>query len=130
QVRHPADGVVVVQVAGELDLLTTPRLAAVLAPQVASTAEVIVLDLSQVDFLSTAALSHLLWARRHTAYRGQELRLVTGPPCVQRALAIVDLTGQGRFATYPALAAALSAPIAPTLHPGAARVAADPNKAT
>lgn len=86
QVHRPSRDTVVVSVSGELDEMRTPRLDELLTSRLKAAVDTVVLDLSQVSFLGVEALSLLTRAHRHAQARGVALRLVTGPPTVQRAL--------------------------------------------
>lgn len=83
---RPTSTAIVVHVAGELDASNAGRLHELLAPRLASTAEVIVLDLSEVEFFGVVGLELLAHARRRTAHREMTMRVVDGPVCVERAL--------------------------------------------
>jgi hypothetical protein len=63
RVQHPAVGVCVVVVVGELDLLTAPLLDACVREQLAAAPTNLILDLQAVRFLGASGLSCLLRAR-------------------------------------------------------------------
>ncbi|WP_186382761.1 STAS domain-containing protein [Amycolatopsis rhizosphaerae] len=88
---RPAQGAIVVHVAGEVDAATAPDLAAALGPIWSSRPARVVLDLSGVSFLGTAGLSELLFAAERAELEQVTLRLV-GPHCVRRALRAAGLT--------------------------------------
>lgn len=90
QLWRPTSTAVVVHVAGELDGSNAGRLHELLAPRLNSTAEALVLDLSQVAFFGVAGLGLLAHARRRAAHRAMTLRVVDGPVCVERALRAAD----------------------------------------
>lgn len=94
QVHRPGRDVVVVSVSGELDGLRTPRLEELLTSRLKAVVDIVVVDLSQVSFLGVQALSLLTRAHRYAQARGIALRLVTGPPAVQRALRAGGLAEQ------------------------------------
>jgi anti-sigma B factor antagonist len=91
--------VAVIEVGGELDAATAPRLAELLIPRLASTLRNVVLDLSAVTFLGVAGLSVLIHAHHQGRAHGCRLRLLTGPHCVNRALHIAGLDDE--FACHP-----------------------------
>jgi anti-anti-sigma factor len=72
-------GVAVVTVRGEVDLLTAPRLAAVLTEEADGRTPVLVADLSEVDFFGAAGLEALSQAARRAGAAGVSFRLVVGP---------------------------------------------------
>lgn len=84
--QRPTRDTTVVHVTGDLDMLHAPRLDALLAPRLTSTLHTLVVDLSQVTFLGVDALRLLTTAHHHAESQGKSLRLVTGPPAVDRAL--------------------------------------------
>ncbi|WP_165777594.1 STAS domain-containing protein [Amycolatopsis antarctica] len=91
-VTRPGRGTaaVVVHVAGELDVLTAPALRALLWPRLVCAARTVVVDLSQVTFLGLAGVRVLDAALLRASAGEVDLRVVTGPRCVERAL---ELTG-------------------------------------
>lgn len=76
-VRRPRRHVAVVYVRGDVDALTVPRLTELLHARLRSTVRALVVDLSEVDFLGTAALSALLRANLLARQTGVTLRVVT-----------------------------------------------------
>lgn len=84
--QRPTSDTTVVHVTGDLDMLHAPRLDALLAPRLTSTLRMLVVDLSQVTFLGVDALRLLATAHHHAESQGKSLRLVAGPPAVDRAL--------------------------------------------
>lgn len=80
EVQRRDDAAVVVRVAGELDSLTVPavdrQLTAVQADLVAPAA--LVLDLSDLTFMSSAGLALLVTHHEWCAEQGSRLRVVTG----------------------------------------------------
>jgi anti-sigma B factor antagonist len=107
-VQHPAVGVCVVAVAGELDLLTAPLLDACVREQLAAAPTNLILDLQAVRFLGASGLSCLLRARegvqQTTGVRLHLAGLVTR--AVARSLEVTGLREQ--FDTYPCLIDALT----------------------
>ncbi|HEY0577674.1 MAG TPA: STAS domain-containing protein [Pseudonocardia sp.] len=84
---HRRPGLRIVQVKGELDILTAPALLECLRLQLLMAPTMLVLDLSEVEFLAAAGLSALLVAR-HTGERlGCDVLLSNGlRPMVARVL--------------------------------------------
>lgn len=89
----PAPGQVVIEVAGEVDMLTSPQLRAAVLEQIATSAgtELVVLALDGVTFLGTSGLAVLIEAREAAHAAGLELRLVCSARRVIRPLMIAGL---------------------------------------
>lgn len=92
--RSPAPGVVVVEIAGELDMLTAPRVSAFLAEHSADRPDHLVLDLSGVTFLASHGMRTLVdaLANRGDVHGTVHLVGVTGNRGVERVLDLVGLT--------------------------------------
>jgi anti-sigma B factor antagonist len=104
----PIPGVRVVRVAGELDLLTTPRLDSLLLRQIEQGGRHVVVDLSEVIFLGASALGSLVRARDLAAYHGVELHLTgVDHPAVAHTLVTTKL--RTAFATHPSTDSILAA---------------------
>jgi anti-anti-sigma factor len=71
-------GTRVVRVRGELDLLTAPQLAQLLRAQLADGCAVLVVDLTAVEFLSSAGLNALLQAGKLAATTDARVVLIGG----------------------------------------------------
>lgn len=107
-VRHPAVGVCVVAVDGELDMLTAPLLEACVREQLAAVPIHLILDLEPVRFLGSSGMNCLLRARElvqqttgiHLHVAGLVGRAVAHP------LEMAGLLEQ--FDTYPCLTDALT----------------------
>lgn len=85
-------GQVVLEVSGEVDMLTTPQLRATVLEQLAGpTTDLVVLDLDNVAFLGTSGLAVLIELREAAHAGGVELRLVCTARQVLRPLAIAGL---------------------------------------
>lgn len=88
-VRPVRDGVRLVTVTGEVDMLTVRTLREVLAPLAADPAvELVVCDLSRVTFFGCAGVTALLDARSDMVGRGACLRLVARGHAVMRPLTV------------------------------------------
>jgi anti-sigma B factor antagonist len=85
---------IVLTLHGELDLLGAPRLQSEIESDAIDAAEVVVLDLDDVQFIDSAGLRVLLAAHERTAERGQRLVLTPGSPQVQRLLSIAGVNGR------------------------------------
>ncbi|GAA4668385.1 MULTISPECIES: STAS domain-containing protein [Amycolatopsis] len=78
---------VVVEVLGEVDLLTAPHLTAAVADELDGRAPVVVADLSRVDFFGAAGLEALSPLRARAERAGVALRLLASP-AVRRLLVL------------------------------------------
>lgn len=91
-VRTPAEGQVVIAVAGEVDMLTSPHLRSVAMEKVSTAVvELVVLDLDAVTFLGTSGLAALIEVREAAHRTGVELRLACTARRVLRPLTIAGL---------------------------------------
>ena len=82
----------IIQVGGEIDLATSPRLQAVLADLVDRGFHQLIVDLEQVSFLDCAGIGILVDARRRVQEHGGSLKLVRPRPFVRRVLALTGMT--------------------------------------
>ena len=108
--RRPVAGTVVIQVVGEIDLLTASWLDAEITDQLRTGARILILDLGEVTFLSGSALRALLSAREAAARSNTWLSLVYRSITVQRPLVALHLTGLFHTATDVFQALAQAAP--------------------
>ncbi len=90
-VSYPCTQAVVVTAAGEIDATTIEHLEGSLWPRLSVAAQVVVVDLTEVEFLSVGGLGLLNQARLRAHANGIDLRLVTANRDIQRALHIVEL---------------------------------------
>jgi anti-sigma B factor antagonist len=81
-----------IQVAGEIDLATSPQLQAVLVDLVDRGAHQLIVDLGQVSFLGCAGIGMLVNTRRRVLAHGGSLKLVRPRPFVQRVLELTRMT--------------------------------------
>ncbi|MCS0601332.1 STAS domain-containing protein [Streptomyces sp. LP11] len=86
-VREGPDGLVIVEVAGELDFHTSNALDREVTA-VSDAHSRLVLDMSQVTFCDSSGLSALLHLLRHTQATGTALTLVAVPAQTMRLLTI------------------------------------------
>lgn len=80
----------VVVVRGELDLASSPELEQQLERMLESDAELLVIDLRELEFMDSTGLSVIVSTHQRLSEAGRSLSVVKGPPQVQRLL---DLTG-------------------------------------
>ncbi|WP_232664718.1 anti-sigma factor antagonist [Pseudonocardia sp. TRM90224] len=91
-VRPAGAGKVIVEVGGEVDMLTSPQLRAVVLEQLAASGtDVVVLGLDKVTFLGTSGLAVLIELREATHAAGVELRIACTARRVLRPLTIAGL---------------------------------------
>ncbi len=81
----------VLSASGEIDTLTAPTLRTALLAGVGDV-ELVVVDLSDVEFLGSSGLAVLVEARDHVQRNGHRLRLVCGSRIVLRALEATGLS--------------------------------------
>ncbi|WP_246258571.1 STAS domain-containing protein [Amycolatopsis anabasis] len=106
EISRPRADTVVVAAWGEIDDVTAPRLTAELDVALRSAPRVLVADLAEVWFLSSAGLNTLVSTREKCA-DGTRLRIVASRRATRRPL---ELTGLGEvFDRYPTRDAALTA---------------------
>ena len=99
------DRVAVLAVQNDLDMLTAPMLTEAIGAVASKRPTVLIIDLTDVDFLASAGMSALLNAQRDL---GESLRLavVAAGPTTARPLKVIGLDDLLRL--YPSLDAALS----------------------
>lgn len=90
--RCPTTGVVVLEIAGEVDVATAPLLWSVVREQIAARPRIVVLDLCQVQFLGASGVEVLLTAQGIAPRLGVVLRLARLSRPVARPLDALCLT--------------------------------------
>ena len=85
----------VVQPSGELDMATVDEVRSALAASTETPRTI--LDLSGVSFIDTSGVRLIISEREAATEAGRELRLVSGPPEVQRIFELIGLTERMRF---------------------------------
>ncbi|GHF60776.1 anti-anti-sigma factor [Amycolatopsis bartoniae] len=101
----PEPDVVVLSVAGDLDMLTSPQLSESLQKLLERSPRRIVVDLTKVDFLGSAGLAALVTAHERVESR-ESLRIVASARETQRAFQMTGL--DELLALYPTAEAALA----------------------
>jgi anti-anti-sigma factor len=101
------DGVVLLEVSGEIDMLTAPVLRRHLVKDLSEDCRHLVLDLNKVTFLGSSGLSVLVEATRLTENKHASLALVCSNRSVVRPLEATGLTEV--FATFDTSNAAVAA---------------------
>ncbi|QXN95421.1 STAS domain-containing protein [Nocardia iowensis] len=84
----PSEAVTLCAVAGEVDFYTADLFRDRLIGSLSAAAPMVVIDLSQVTFFGVAGLHVLIEARTWAEHTDRRVRLVTGPRCVDRLLAV------------------------------------------
>ncbi|QQQ78602.1 STAS domain-containing protein [Saccharothrix sp. 6-C] len=90
--REVSTGVVVVAVAGELDMATVPEVEQYVRDRLGDASRVLVLDLSGVTFLGSTGINLLIALRAACDEAGVALRLVATTKAVLHPLELTDLT--------------------------------------
>lgn len=108
QVRsRMVNGVAVVEVAGELDIHTSPQLDAAIRAQLRRGRVHLLIDLSDTTYLDNTALRILTQAARETRQSGGNLAVIYARPLVQKIFEITRLYEM--IPVYPSAGAALEA---------------------
>ena len=103
------DGVALISVAGVLDMLTSPELGAHIGATLDADPSAVIVDLTDVVFLSSAGMSVLV-AARDRADDGPRFAVVADGPATSRPIQLVGLAERiGLFATVEEARAALQA---------------------
>jgi anti-anti-sigma factor len=107
-VGRAAPHIVVVTVAGEIDVATAPRLTEAVQAAIRNASEHVILDLQPVTFFSSAGVNALITIHERTNRRGIDLHLAgaEGNHVVARVLDLTGLTK--RFRVHPAVTDALA----------------------
>lgn len=100
------EGVTVVSVGGEIDLSTAPAFETVIAEALDEHRQVVVVELSAVNFMSSAGL-RILAATHEKLCKSGQLTVVAGNPAVRRAIQLAGL--DQLFSLYESLSDALMA---------------------
>jgi anti-sigma B factor antagonist len=98
------DGIAVLAVTGELDLVTAPRLNAVVVDVIAKAPAVLIIDLTDVGFLASAGMTALVVASDDVS-EATRFAVVADGPATSRPMKLVGLDAV--FTIYPSLDAAL-----------------------
>jgi anti-sigma B factor antagonist len=107
-IEYPINGVCVITIGGELDMLTAPALQACLQQQLSTSPSHLVVDLQGVSFLDSKGLNCLLQARETTQTANTQLHLAgLVTRAVARPLQVSQLLDL--FDTYPTVIHALTA---------------------
>ncbi|RCW46043.1 anti-anti-sigma factor [Halopolyspora algeriensis] len=107
-VERPVPGVSVVHMHGEIDLSSVPRLTELIRQRLtAAVLNALVLDLTEVSFVSSHGIELLLHTQHRAEQRGIELSVIAESTCVCRMLELTGLVG--RFTCYSSVTEAVAA---------------------
>jgi anti-sigma B factor antagonist len=101
EVKHNKD-ITIVAVNGSVDALTAPDLARAIVDQIAEGHVYIVIDLTGVEFMSSAGLQTLLSAVKETRSHGGDLRAISTDPEIDKVLKISGFQNIARVFTSEA----------------------------
>ena len=86
------DGVLVAHVQGEIDMSNAAEIGGAIASRISNAMLGLVLDLTKVDYLDSAALHAIFELRAQLRERGQQLRLVVPQGAtIEQAVEIMDV---------------------------------------
>ena len=104
--HYATDGITVIDVQGEIDISTAPRLRELLIDLVSTGSYQLVVNLDQVGFLDSTGLGVLVGARKRATEHEGALAIVCTRPNIVRLL---DITGLDKvFPVFPSLDQALA----------------------
>jgi anti-sigma B factor antagonist len=89
--RSRVDGYELIEVEGELDIATAPRMIAALNEAFVELSTPLVVDLSSVDFMDSTGLALLMNAHRRVRRRGQGFAIVCPGGPISRVFEIADM---------------------------------------
>ncbi|WP_309113206.1 STAS domain-containing protein [Saccharothrix sp.] len=101
-----SDGVVVLEVVGEVDMATSPRLRAEVSRLLDTRPTVLVIDLRGVVFFGSTGISMLVEAEHHARRLGVPMGIAAAQPTVLRPLAATEVDALVTVRPDPATAAA------------------------
>jgi anti-anti-sigma factor len=100
EVRN-ADATTVISVSGELDLASSPALEEELERVAQSDAQLVVVDLRNLEFMDSTGLSVLVRAHQRAEESGRRLGLVNGSQQVQRLLTLTGVADRLTLTDVP-----------------------------
>jgi anti-sigma B factor antagonist len=92
---------VVVQVSGEIDISSAPRLREAIVGVLAEGRTQIAVDLREVDFLDSTGLGVLVGGLKRARSAGGELRVISTSPRIAKVFAITGLDGIFQIVEQP-----------------------------
>jgi anti-anti-sigma factor len=93
----------VIRVSGELDLASSPTLEAELERIATTDASLVVIDLTELEFMDSTGLSVLVRAHQRSEQSGQRFGLINGSQQVQRLLSLTGVAERLMLAGAPDL---------------------------
>jgi anti-sigma B factor antagonist len=121
-ISRPRPGVTLVEVDGEVDTLTAPRLEADVADALDGASGAVVVDLTGVTFLASSGLAVLIHGARRATASGGRLHVVAASRAVTRPITVTG--ADALFDTHADLDSALAAAAPGGTPPGVAPPAA------
>lgn len=103
--KHQVDQAVVLTVSGEVDMLSSPRLAEAIATTLATKPAALIVDLSKVAFLASAGMTVLVTAQAEIEAPAQ-FAVVANGPATSRPIKLMGIDSV--LALYSTLDAALN----------------------
>lgn len=100
EVRN-SDDATVISVSGELDLASSPALEEELERVAQSNAQLVVVDLRNLEFMDSTGLSVLVRAHQRAEENGRRLGLVNGSQQVQRLLTLTGVADRLALTDVP-----------------------------
>ncbi len=91
----------VIAVSGELDLASSAALEEELTRVIQSSVELVIVDLSALEFMDSTGLSTLVKAHQRSEETGKRLALIRGPQQVQRLLSLTGVAERLELADSP-----------------------------
>ena len=101
-----SDGVVILEVVGEVDMATAPRLRVEVSRLLDARPTALVIDLRGVTFFGSTGISMLVEAQHHARRLGVPLGVAATQPTVLRPLAATEVDALVTIRPDPAVAAA------------------------
>ena len=95
------DQATVISISGELDLASSPALEEELERVAQSDAQLVVIDLRELEFMDSTGLSVLVRAHQRAEENGRRLGLVNGSQQVQRLLTLTGVAERLALADAP-----------------------------
>lgn len=103
--KHQVDQAVVLNVSGEVDMLSAPQLAEAIHTALAAAPAALIVDLSKVDFLASAGMTVLVTAQAEVV-PPTRFAVVANGPATSRPIKLMGL--DGILSLYSTLDSALS----------------------
>jgi anti-sigma B factor antagonist len=91
----------VIALSGELDLASSPALQEELDRVATSDAQLLIIDLRDLDFMDSTGLSVLVRAHQRIEEQGRQLAMVKGPQQVQRLLSLTGVAERLKLVDSP-----------------------------